>query len=90
MPAVIASGIAFPLSFAITQAFGRRERALIALAEMKASAVALYWQHRDWVQDEGFPASLGCNRNPWQVGGVVVCGGLGEGGGHVDVEGGGG
>lgn len=28
----------------------RRERALTTLAEIKASIIALYWQHRDWPQ----------------------------------------
>lgn len=61
----IALGITFPLTFNITQAFMRRERALVALSELKASIVALYWQHRDWPQDEGFPGSIGDDRGRW-------------------------
>eukprot|EP00882_Tetradesmus_deserticola_P025750 GHRQ01028311.1.p1 GENE.GHRQ01028311.1~~GHRQ01028311.1.p1 ORF type:complete len:355 (+),score=109.23 GHRQ01028311.1:157-1221(+) len=64
---LMALGITIPLTFNITQAFTRRERALITLAEMKASIIALYWQHRDWPQDDNFPDSLGNNRSAWAV-----------------------
>jgi hypothetical protein len=40
----------FPLVFAIQSAFGRRERALSTIAQFKASAVGLYYMHRDWTQ----------------------------------------
>lgn len=36
--------------FNIQQAFTRRERALSLIANLKASAVGLYFQHRDWAQ----------------------------------------
>lgn len=61
----MAAGTIFPLTFAISQAFSRRERALTMLAELKASIVALYWHHRDWAQDDDFPASLGDNNRSW-------------------------
>lgn len=53
------AGTTFPLVFTIQQAFTRREKAISLIANLKASAVALYYHHRDWSQDEGFPASLG-------------------------------
>eukprot|EP00775_Hariotina_reticulata_P012854 gene12854-12981_t len=64
---VIALGITLPISFNIQQAFLRRERALITIAELKGSVVALYWQHRDWAQDDGFPHSLGDDRKAWAM-----------------------
>jgi hypothetical protein len=36
------------------------------MAELKASIIALYWQHRDWPQDaNGYPASIGDDTTPW-------------------------
>jgi hypothetical protein len=40
----------FPLVFAIQSAFSRRDRGLSQIAQFKASAVALYYHHRDWAQ----------------------------------------
>ncbi|WIA29367.1 hypothetical protein OEZ86_011872 [Tetradesmus obliquus] len=56
---LVSTGITFPLIFNIQQAFTRREKALTLIANLKASAVSLYFMHRDWAQDENFPASLG-------------------------------
>lgn len=70
---LMALGITIPLTFNITQAFTRRERALITLAEMKASVIALYWQHRDWPQDDNYPDSLGNDRTAWAVQFANVC-----------------
>jgi len=47
---LVALGSTFPLVFAIQSAFNRRERALSQLAQFKASAVCLYYMHRDWAQ----------------------------------------
>jgi hypothetical protein len=44
------AGITFPLIFNIQQAFTRREKALTLNANLKASAVSLYFMHRDWSQ----------------------------------------
>ncbi|EFJ52142.1 hypothetical protein VOLCADRAFT_103161 [Volvox carteri f. nagariensis] len=44
---LVATGTTFPLVFTIQQAFARRERATILIANMKASLVALYYMHRD-------------------------------------------
>eukprot|EP00878_Enallax_costatus_P044770 GHUV01053507.1.p1 GENE.GHUV01053507.1~~GHUV01053507.1.p1 ORF type:complete len:322 (+),score=61.17 GHUV01053507.1:314-1279(+) len=60
---LVATGTTFPLIFNIQQAFGRRERALSLIANLKASAVSLYFMHRDWAQDENFPSSLGNDHN---------------------------
>lgn len=54
---LIATGSTFPLVFSITQAFARRERATVLIANMKASIVALYFMHRDW--DQGDQVSAG-------------------------------
>ncbi|KAG2442541.1 hypothetical protein HXX76_002627 [Chlamydomonas incerta] len=62
---LVATGTTFPLVFTIQQAFARRERATILIANMKASIVALYYMHRDWDQSENFPASLGNNNLQW-------------------------
>eukprot|EP00877_Chromochloris_zofingiensis_P007782 jgi/Chrzof1/3257/Cz12g18040.t1 len=56
---MVAVGVTFPLTWAITQAFTRRERALQMLAELKASITGLYFHHRDWAQVPGFPDTLG-------------------------------
>jgi hypothetical protein len=40
---MISTGTVFPLTFTLSQAFTRRERATALLASIKASAVALYW-----------------------------------------------
>lgn len=42
--------VPFPLTFALTQAFTRRERVLGFIAELKASAVCVYFAFRDWPQ----------------------------------------
>jgi hypothetical protein len=42
--------VPFPLTFALTQAFTRRERVLGFAAELKASAVGIYLAFRDWPQ----------------------------------------
>ncbi|KAG2448310.1 hypothetical protein HYH02_006894 [Chlamydomonas schloesseri] len=62
---LVATGTTFPLVFTIQQAFARRERATVLIANMKASIVALYYMHRDWDQSENFPASLGNNNLQW-------------------------
>ena len=45
---IVASGLIFPKSFAISNAFGRREFALRTLARMKATSASLLWTFRDW------------------------------------------
>lgn len=45
----------------------RRERATVLIANLKASVVALYYQHRDWDQSDNYPASLGDDRSPWAL-----------------------
>lgn len=62
---LVATGTTFPLVFTIQQAFVRRERATILLADMKASVMGLFYMHRDWDQSENFPGSLGNNSNTW-------------------------
>ncbi|PNH12416.1 hypothetical protein TSOC_000670, partial [Tetrabaena socialis] len=62
---LVATGTTFPLVFTIQQAFARRERATVLLANMKASIIALYYMHRDWDQSENFPSSLGNNNLAW-------------------------
>ncbi|GLC38965.1 hypothetical protein PLESTB_000466300 [Pleodorina starrii] len=62
---LVSTGTTFPLVFGIQQAFARRERATILVANMKASLVALYYMHRDWDQTENFPSSLGNNNLQW-------------------------
>ncbi|GFR41041.1 hypothetical protein Agub_g1474, partial [Astrephomene gubernaculifera] len=62
---LVATGTTFPLVFTIQQAFARRERATVLVANMKASMVALYYMHRDWDQSENFPSSLGNNNLVW-------------------------
>lgn len=63
--------VPFPLTFALTQAFTRRERVLGFIAELKASAVAVYWAFRDWPQV--FPPNGG--------GGGLRANGAADGGG---------
>ena len=41
-------GILFPMVFVLTQAYNRREAALVAMSEFKSSIFSLYWIHRDW------------------------------------------
>ncbi|GLI69017.1 hypothetical protein VaNZ11_013556 [Volvox africanus] len=62
---LVATGTTFPLVFTIQQAFARRERATVLIANMKASLVALYYMHRDWDQTENYPISLGNNNLQW-------------------------
>ncbi len=45
---IVASGLIFPKSFAISNAFGRREFALRTLARMKATSASILWTFRDW------------------------------------------
>lgn len=44
---LVATGTTFPLVFTIQQAFTRREKALSLIANLKSSAVGLYFMHRD-------------------------------------------
>ncbi|KAF8072387.1 ttc4 [Scenedesmus sp. PABB004] len=64
---LVSLSISLPLTLNLTQSFTRRERALMMLGELKASVVAMYWMHRDWVQDGSYPASLGDDRHAWAV-----------------------
>lgn len=48
----LGSGIFFPISFGISWTFQRRERALMDMADLKSSAVALYQCHREWDYEE--------------------------------------
>ena len=45
---MVALGTTFPITFTISQAFARRERATQSISALKASVVSLYWMHRDW------------------------------------------
>ncbi|KAF8073048.1 CAND8 [Scenedesmus sp. PABB004] len=65
---LVATGTTFPLIFGIQQAFTRREKALSLIANLRASAICIYLQHRDWAQDEGWPASLGNDRTAAALG----------------------
>jgi hypothetical protein len=49
--------VPFPLTFALTQSFTRRERVLTFIAELKASCVGVFLAMRDWPQV--FPAGGG-------------------------------
>jgi hypothetical protein len=49
--------VPFPLTFALTQSFTRRERVLTFIAELKASCIAVFFAFRDWPQV--FPAGGG-------------------------------
>lgn len=49
---LIAIAIIFPIVFSINSAYKRREEALKYFASLKARAVALYFAHRDLVQDD--------------------------------------
>jgi len=49
--------INFPLTFALTQAFTRRERALTFIAELKGSCCGLFFAYRDWPQVFPSPSS---------------------------------
>ncbi|MBT4091457.1 MAG: hypothetical protein HN580_14925 [Deltaproteobacteria bacterium] len=49
---LIGIAIVFPIVFSINAAYRRREEALAFLASFKASAVSLYYAHRDWVPGE--------------------------------------
>jgi hypothetical protein len=63
---LVSLAVTFPVTFAIGQQFLRRERALTVVGELKASVVAIYWQHRDWAQDTGsYPESIGDDTHPW-------------------------
>ena len=46
---LIAIAIIFPLGFAINAAFSRREKVLELYASIKAGAIVLYFNHRDWL-----------------------------------------
>jgi hypothetical protein len=45
---LVVFAVIFPLTYSITENFRRRERCADVIAQMKASAVAVYWAHRDW------------------------------------------
>ena len=47
---IIATGLIFPKTFAISNAFGRREFCLRTLARLKAHCVSLLFTFRDWDQ----------------------------------------
>jgi hypothetical protein len=47
-PAMFARANCHTARPAITQAFTRRERATIVVANLKASVLGLYYMHRDW------------------------------------------
>jgi hypothetical protein len=46
----VLTGTTFPLVFTIQQAFTRRDKAITLIANLKATAAALYYMHRDWAQ----------------------------------------
>ena len=52
---LIGIAIVFPIVFSINAAYRRREEALTFLASFKASAVSLYYSHRDWVPGDNKP-----------------------------------
>lgn len=49
---LIGIAIVFPIVFSISQAFQRRESALIELAELKSNLVAIFLAHRDWPETD--------------------------------------
>ncbi|KAL6765775.1 hypothetical protein V8C86DRAFT_2449307 [Haematococcus lacustris] len=61
---MVSTGTVFPLTFTLAQAFTRRERATALIASIKASAVALFFMHRDWDQTQAYPSSLGVDSLP--------------------------
>ena len=50
--ALIGIAIVFPIVFSINAAYRRREEALGYFASLKASAVSLFYAHRDWIPEE--------------------------------------
>ncbi|MBW1649243.1 MAG: hypothetical protein JRJ44_00935 [Deltaproteobacteria bacterium] len=46
---LIGIAIIFPIVFSINAAYKRREEALKYLSSLKASAIAIYYAHRDWI-----------------------------------------
>ncbi|KAI8464831.1 MAG: hypothetical protein J3K34DRAFT_439060 [Monoraphidium minutum] len=62
---MIVFGVTFAVTFTITQSYQRRERALATIAELKATIIAMYWQHRDWSQSAAYPASMGDDGSAW-------------------------
>ncbi len=49
---LIGIAVVFPLVFSINTAYRQRETALEAFASLKAHAVALYYAHREWPDEE--------------------------------------
>ncbi|GAX77572.1 hypothetical protein CEUSTIGMA_g5016.t1 [Chlamydomonas eustigma] len=64
---LVATGTVFPLTYTISQAYARRERATVLIANLKASVMALYYMHRDWDQSDNYPSSLGNDLSPWAL-----------------------
>lgn len=52
------AGTTFPLVFTIQQAFTRRDKAISIIADLKATAIAIYFMHRDWAQVRAWPVAL--------------------------------
>jgi predicted membrane chloride channel (bestrophin family) len=50
--ALIGIAIVFPIVFSINAAYRRREEALGYFASLKASAVSLFYAHRDWITED--------------------------------------
>lgn len=48
---LVAVAIVFPIVFSIGAAYERREDALQCLSSLRAGIAAIYFAHRDWVQD---------------------------------------